>query len=282
MSSLPKVPWRTEDREGHSQIGMRGSGQAKRAPIFPGREASAAQRQEGVVIIIKPACFRKILYGLFSVCLFLPIFMGCHYREDSAVSAPEGKLVFDRIAVVPFQQIVPDESMSGTIRCPLCGISVNALQAEGNPERVLEALFLAQLDKEKPKFSVIAGERVAGIFRQVSSNSLKAPLRQVLRDVGNELGAEAVVAGYLYRFRERKGVAYTVEQTASFAFEIHLLRVSDGAIVWRGIFDKTQSSLMEDLFQISSFFRGKGRWVTAKELMGEGLETILKTFPGLP
>ena len=122
----------------------------------------------------------------------------------------------------------------------------------------METLFLEQLDKKKPKFSLIAGERVAGVFRRVSANSLTTPLRQVLRDVGSELGAEGVVVGYVYRFRERKGVSYTVEQPASVTFEIHLLRVSDGALVWRGTFDKTQSSLMEDLFQLSSFSGERG------------------------
>jgi hypothetical protein len=39
---------------------------------------------------------------------------------------------------------------------------------------------------------------------------------------------------------------------------------------------------MEDLFQFSSFYRGKGRWVTAEELTEEGLEQVLKTFPGMP
>jgi hypothetical protein len=208
--------------------------------------------------------------------------VGCHFREDSGVAVHDEKLVFDRIAVVPFQQIVPDESIDGTVRCPLCGITVNASAAQGNPEKVLEKIFLEQLENSKPKFSLISGERVAGIFRRISANSLKTPLRQILRDVGSELGAECVAVGYLYRFRERKGVAYTVEQPASVAFEIHLLRVSDGAIVWRGVFDKTQSSLMEDLFQFSSFYRGGGRWVTAEELTGEGIEQVLKTFPGLP
>jgi len=172
--------------------------------------------------------------------------------------------------------------MSGAVRCPLCGITLNAPAVQGNPETVMEKLFLKLLEKNKPKFSFMAGERVAGIYRRISSGSLKTPLRQVLRDVGAELGAEGVVVGYLYRFRERKGVAYTVEQPASVAFEIHLLRVSDGILVWRGVFEKTQTSLMEDLFQFSSFYRGKGRWVTAEELMEEGLEQVLKTFPGMP
>ncbi|MGZ3634670.1 MAG: hypothetical protein ACXWMO_02035, partial [Syntrophales bacterium] len=64
-------------------------------------------------------------------------------------------------------------------------------------------------------------------------------------------------------------------------FEIHLIRVSDGVIVWRGIFDKTQISLMENLLQIASFIKEGGKWVTAKELAAEGMDEVLKDFPGV-
>lgn len=234
------------------------------------------------MIIKKLSCFRKGLTGLVSLCLLLPMVMGCHYRGDTSVSLPEGKIVFDSVAVVPFQQVAPEDAMSGAVRCPLCGIIANATRTPGNQEAIVETVFLEQLDKRRPKFTLIDRERVAGVSRRISADSLTAPLRQVLQDVGRELGAEGVVAGYVYRFRERKGVSYAVEQPASVAFEIHLLRVSDGVLVWRGTFDKEQSSLMEDLLQFASFYRGKGKWLTAEELTGEGIEQLLNTFPGLP
>jgi hypothetical protein len=208
--------------------------------------------------------------------------LGCHHREDSSILLPDGNIVFDRIAVIPFQQVAPaEEAVSGAVPCPICGMIFDATRSAGSPEAVLETLFLEQLNQKRPKFNVVAGERVAGVFRRISSDSLTVSLREVMREVGNEMEAEGVVIGYVYRFRERKGVSYTVEQPASVAFEIHLLRVSDGKLVWRGSFDKTQSSLMENLLQFASFFRGKGKWVTAKELTGEGVEQVLKTFPGL-
>jgi len=240
------------------------------------------QRQGRFMIIEKSSRLCRGFTALFSLCLILPMITGCHYREDSGVPLPEGKTVFDRIAVAPFQQVAPEESLGGAVQCPLCGVTFSATASPGNPEKVLEKLFLAELEKERPRVTVIAGERVAGVYRRVSSDSLTVSPREVLRSAGSELGAEGIVAGYVYRYRERKGVSYTVEQPASVAFEIHLLRVSDGALVWRGSFDKTQSSLMEDLFQFSSFFRGKGKWVTAEELTGEGVEQVFKTFPGLP
>lgn len=176
----------------------------------------------------------------------------------------------------------PEDFRPGAVRCPLCGTIFSAAKAAGNPETVIEERFLEYLKASKPEWNIIAGERVAGAYRQVSTASLKDPLRQVLRDVGNELGAEAIVVGYLYRFRERKGESFGVEQPASVSFEIHLIRVEDGALVWRGAFDRTQGSLMEDLLQLSSFFREKGRWVTAEELATGGLKELLKSFPGLP
>ncbi len=244
-------------------------------------ERTAFTGEKGVRIIETASRLRRMATALLTLCLLIPLTMGCHHREESGIPLPEGKVVFDRIAVVPFQQVAPEDGHAGAVRCPLCGMTFNAAGAPGNPEQVLERLFLEQLDKERPKFTVIAGERVAGIHRRVSAASLTASHREALRTVGGELAVEGVVSGYLYRWRERKGESYAVEKPASVAFEVHLLRVSDGALVWRGTFDRTQSSLMENLLQAGSFFRGKGKWLTAEELAGEGVEQILETFPGL-
>ena len=207
----------------------------------------------------------------------MPI-LGCHYYQDAGIPAPEGRIVFDRIAVLPFQQVVPEDLFSGAVRCPLCGTIFSGAKTVGSPEMVVESLFLEQLEKRKPKFSVISGERVAGIHRQVVSTvSLKTPLQRILSDVGRELGAEGIVTGYVYRFREREGEPFAVNKPASVAFEIHLTRVEDGALVWKDAYDRTQRSLMEDLFQASSW-----KWITAEELAAEGMQQVLKTFPGLP
>jgi hypothetical protein len=76
------------------------------------------------------------------------------------------------------------------------------------------------------------------------------------------------------------GYDFSAERPASVAFEIHLLNVKDGSTIWRGVFDKTQKSLMEDVFQASSFFKGGGKWLTANQLAKQGIDEIFKTFPG--
>jgi hypothetical protein len=147
-------------------------------------------------------------------------------------------------------------------------------------EAVVEGIFLDRLKDEKA-FALIPPDRVGGIYEGVTGQLFKADLLDVLKKVGAELEADGIILGYVYRFRERKGFSLSVEKPASVAFEIHLIRVSDGAIVWRGIFDKTQTSLMENLLQIGSFLKEGGKWVTAKELAAEGMDEVLKDFPGV-
>ncbi|MCK7507368.1 MAG: hypothetical protein MZV70_27215 [Desulfobacterales bacterium] len=89
-----------------------------------------------------------------------------------------------------------------------------------------------------------------------------------------------LAVGYVYRYRERVGYDYSAERPASVAFEIHLISAKDGSTLWRGIFDKTQKSLMEDVFQVSSFFKGGAKWLTARELTKLGVDEVFSTFSG--
>jgi len=94
-----------------------------------------------------------------------------------------------------------------------------------------------------------------------------------------------VLVGLLYRYRERRGYDYSVEKPASIYFEVQMYRCRDGVLLWRGVFDKTQTSLMEDVLEVKSFIKERGRWVRVKELAQEGVEQILSRLPfidGLP
>jgi hypothetical protein len=215
--------------------------------------------------------------------LFFIFCIVCGCQRASGVSTTlkdEGNLVFKRIAVVPFQAIRQEDADIKTVRCPVCGLVFSTESYANGSETVVEGIFLDRLKDEKA-FALLPPDRVGGVYEGVTGTLFKAQLLDVLKKVGTELEADGIILGYLYRFRERKGFSLSVEKPASVAFEIHLIRVSDGAIVWRGIFDKTQTSLMENLLQIASFLKEGGRWVTAKELAAEGMDEVLKDFPGV-
>jgi hypothetical protein len=100
-----------------------------------------------------------------------------------------------------------------------------------------------------------------------------------LQKVGRDMNAEAVISGHVFCFRERVGYPLSVEKPASVAFGVFLVRTSDGAILWKGIFSRTQQSLFENLLQAKSFIKGGGKWLTSEELADLGLDDILKDFP---
>jgi len=221
--------------------------------------------------VLKAGCF-FILFISLSL-----IFQGCTQNHISLVTSPKDKSVtLRRIAVFPIQRIDPDEAVENVLHCPICGTILTVGSIEPEAEKVVEDVFLQKMDKAG-KFEIVPPERVYGVFQRISADSLKTPLNELLIKSGRELGADAVLYGYVFRFRERKGFAYGTDKAASVAFAMHLIDVRDGSLLWKGVFDKTQTTLMENIFQIFAF---KGRWLTARELAEEGVLEILKTFPG--
>ena len=184
-----------------------------------------------------------------------------------------------RIAVISFQPLIPGEKQGNTVICPICGIGYSSGKILKGSEKVVEEVFVDKLHKLK-EVELIPSDKAQSVYKRIASESLKGPLLNIFKKVGRELGADVLAVGYVYRYTEREGYNYSAEHPASVFFEIHLIKTIDGSIIWRGFFDKTQKSLMEDVFQISSFFRGGGKWMPARQLTEQGMNEIFKTFPG--
>ena len=214
--------------------------------------------------------------------VFFPFFVsGCASKTGVETdSSRRDTVILSRIAVIPFQIVIPEDASVKTIRCPLSGTIFRTCKSSEGAEKVVEKIFLKKL-KNCRQFILIPTDRAGGVYRRISIDSLKVNPLAILRKVGRELDADGVVAGYVYRYRERKGYPYSAEKPASVAFGIYLIRVSDGTLVWRGVFDRTQRSLLENILRASSFFKQGGRWITAEELSKVGIDEILKTFPDL-
>lgn len=191
---------------------------------------------------------------------------------------PAGPGLMKRVAVVSFETLSAGEGSGNTVFCPLCGVGSSSGKVEEGSAAVVEEIFLDRLSRLKG-IEIIPSEKVQGVYKRISAEKFKGPLVQDMKRVADEVGADFVAAGYVYRYVERVGYKYSSERPASVIFEIHLMSAADGSTVWRGFFDKTQKSLMEDVFQISSFFRGGAKWLTVRQLTGQGMDEVFKTFP---
>ncbi|MBW2674468.1 MAG: hypothetical protein JRD89_13830 [Deltaproteobacteria bacterium] len=219
--------------------------------------------------------FRFLICGAVCVALIA----GCvSHRAGGSTTLLQRGVHFKKIAVVPFQAVGSNDPAVRIVRCPISGTTFSACGFSGNPEKKLEEQFVGGL-KSSGEYTVIPPQEVRGVYRRVSADSLGETPLEILKKVGEELGADGIVAGYLFCYRERKGFDYSAERPASVTFCVHLIRTRDGVSVWKGVFDKTQRSLMENILDVLPFIRGGWKWMTAEELSREGMREILKGFP---
>lgn len=131
---------------------------------------------------------------------------------------------------------------------------------------------------EKTEYVPVPYEDAQGALAVSNNGSNLLTAGQICK-VGRDLGVDAVVAGHVYRFKDRVGAAYSVDEPASVAFDVHMLRVEDQAFLWSLRYDETQKALSDNLLDISKFFKRGASWVTAHRLASSGLEEGLQSFP---
>ncbi len=212
---------------------------------------------------------------LLTVMLFLA---GCKTNivVQENVLPPSG---IKKILIFPFKNMSTAYSENVNSCCPICGkVFMTGKVVEDADNMLTEQLFVLLKDRKDIKL-IPANQPQEVMSDLLSDHKKKLSERDLLVEAGRALDADAVLAGYIFRFRERIGTRYSVDLPASVAFGIHLIRVADGGLLWGGNFDETQRSLFSNLFQLGSFLRRKARWVTANEMAVSGLKDILKSFP---
>ena len=96
------------------------------------------------------------------------------------------------------------------------------------------------------------------------------------RALGVAVAANGVIFGRVFRFRERVGGEFVATQPASVSFELGLLHVETGEVVWTGDFQRTQRSLGSSFMRFLTFWENDPHWLTARELAGVGVEQLLE------
>jgi TolB-like protein len=217
------------------------------------------------------------LLGAFLLTLILLV-SAC--ANDTVVKdRPPMPFEVKKILIFPFEDMAGVYGQKVDARCPVCGKVFMTGQVTESATRILTDQVFILLKKQRD-IELIPASQARGVMSGLRAGSKNTLSEQDLWiETGRDLGADAVIVGHLYRFRERIGTQYSVEVPASVAFDIHLIGVRDGRLLWSGKFDETQQSLFEDLYQLGTFLSRRGRWITAQELAVSGLEGVLETFP---
>ncbi len=224
--------------------------------------------------------FKKIKRHLFTILFtaYLVSLTAC--MTDVAVKeTPQAIPGTEKILVLPFKNMSKVYGENVNVRCPVCGKVIMIGEIEDGVEHDLtEWLFNGLKDREG--FQFIPPSQAEGVVSGLMlNNTFARSEKDMIIETGRKLDADAVIYGYVYRYTERVGTKYSVESPASVAFDIHLIHVVDGRLLWNGHFDETQQPLSENLLKLGSFIKRKGQWISAHEMATTGIEDILKTFP---
>ena len=187
----------------------------------------------------------------------------------------------DKIAVAGFRSALERGASPGVIRSPLSG---EAFTAQPIPEESVVVMTdrLFQRVSRAGRYDLVSPDQARGVYSSLISSHPTMSEIDVLQRIGKAFSADAVLVGYLYRWRERVGTDYAVKTPASVAFDLYLIRPEDGSLLWKGQFDMTQRSLSENLLEMDTFMEGGGKWMTARHLAEMGLGRILQDLDGKP
>jgi hypothetical protein len=232
--------------------------------------------------------FRKVV----SVCRLFPwllvapalLFIGGCYPRKAPISGNElSPPLINKIVVVGFREAIYQGEEPDIVRNPLSG---GILRAEPVPSYVVKKMTGVLFDRlvEDDSYELVSPGQAKGVFSAIvnSDSSLAMTPLRILQEVGMTFEADAVLAGYIYRWREREGADYAIERPASVAFDLHLINPEDGTVLWKVKFDKTQQSLSENILDIATFVEGRGRWMTVEKLAIHGLNKALGEMPSGP
>ncbi len=194
---------------------------------------------------------------------------------------PIAKSGIEKLLILPFKDLSSLYGKNVSVRCPLCGNVFSTGDVGIVAVDVLTDRLISIIKSSKDFELIPPGQAQGPMSLLLSADKKELSERDILVKIGRALYADAVLVGHVYRFKDRVGMMYSVDSPASVAFDIHLIDVSNGSMLWVGHFDETQRSLSENLFKIGTFLRRKGSWITAEEMAASGLEDVLRTFPEL-
>jgi hypothetical protein len=218
-------------------------------------------------------------FVFFIAAFFLMLIHGGCDRPPPAPENQSSGIHAERMLVLPFKDMASVYGDGAHARCPITGkMFLTGPVRDGAVALLTDALAAAVMKTEALQVTA-PGKGVGAISEIVASSPGALPDRALWARAARNLGADVVLAGYIYRFKDRVGTGYAVESPASVAFDLHLVDARSGRLIWTDGMDETQQSLSENLLNAGTFFKRGARWITADELATAGLDQILSTLP---
>lgn len=226
--------------------------------------------------MIKKESFQWARYILAVPLLFLV--SGCTAKDQKKTGLPMPDIEYGRIAYLGFKPALSIDQEATLFNNPVTGAEVRSEPVTQSTADILsDKLYTILVDSKDYEFvnlREIKNLTDPALYEEDSRDGIK-----IIQAIGKAVSADIAMTGYIYRMHEREGSEYSVESPASVAFDVYLVRVEDGSFLWKGNFDKTQKPLSDNLLDLKSFLKFKGKWADAQTLADMGLNELVDDMP---
>jgi len=135
-------------------------------------------------------------------------------------------------------------------------------------------MLLSQELGGQDKITFVSDDHISGLQMSGGEN-----LIDIARLVGKSINCNAILETKVWRYTERIGTKWSVEKPAAVAFDFRLIGTDSGNVLWSAKFDEEQIPVMENLYNWSKAKTRGFTWITADELMLEGVREKMSNSP---
>jgi hypothetical protein len=232
-------------------------------------EKGVAMKSKGVAICVMIAAW----------CISGLMVDGYLTNRAAAQSQAEPiNIQWEKIGVLPFFKGRRSADTGETLNCPICDLLFKSENIKEGADRAITGYVQEALGR-RYKDRVIALDEVSRVYKEIPRDDTKDTPRSLAQKAGEILGADLMIVGTVWRYRDRVRDELGSGRGASVAFDMYLIDVSSGKTVWKAKFDETQRPLTEDIRGAKVLLKKGAKWLSADELARYGVEEVMKKFP---
>jgi hypothetical protein len=222
-----------------------------------------------------------LLWAALILLLCIPVIGSADSDRTAVENADLSTFEFKRIAVMPFlmgKLESPEQPVEKPLSQPLEILHIDAANLAEGADQIMTRLVNDALQLRFTDKMVSMEQADAGYAEAIRDQTLDTP-RKVAKKFGENLQADLVVIGTIWRFREKGAVEENPDSPASVAFSVYLMEVYSGERLWRDAFDGTQKTLSEDVLGGLKQINMGLRWLSVNELARYGVKNVFRKFP---
>lgn len=129
---------------------------------------------------------------------------------------------------------------------------------------------------DKPGVRVLNTAQVSSLVPEISGG-----ISGTVAVLGQKVNCDGVLLTTIRRYKDREGTELAVDAPASVNFKMSLRHASTGAILWSADFRETQESFLSNIFSYNKMQKRGFKWISAEQLMEQGIKERLAECPYL-